>query len=501
MCGLAGIWGTADESAVRAMMDLQRHRGPDEAGVYVAPGAAGVLGHRRLSIVDPEGGGQPLRSVDGRRAVIVNGEVYNSPELRPDLEAEHTIRTGSDSEVVLHLYEDAGRAVAAGLDGMYAFAVANEDELVVARDPIGIKPLFLGQCGEALAFASEIKALAPVCSRVESLPPGTVWSSRTGSCTFYELPDPEPEERPVDEWCELLRAGMDTSVAKHTMADVPVGAFLSGGLDSSALAALLQCHTGELHTFAVGMEDSGDLAAARIVARHLGTIHHEHVMTREEIEEELPRIIWHLESFDQDLVRSAIPTYFCARLAREHVTVVLTGEGADELFAGYSYHKAIGDEEALHRELRRSVSALHDVNLQRVDRMTMAHSLEARPPFLDTAFIDLALRVPMRLKLAAGAVKDEKWILRKAFEDLLPHEIVWRKKAQFDEGSGMPEIMAGLAAERVPEAAAREHVQANPQAGLRSAEEALYHRTLLEVFDHPEPILANVARWLDRPDT
>jgi asparagine synthase (glutamine-hydrolysing) len=497
MCGLAGIWGRADEGVVQAMLDVQRHRGPDGEGLYTTAGP-GVLGHRRLSILDVAGGAQPITSIDRRRAVVANGEVYNYPTLRPQLAGAHRIRTRSDSEAILHLYENQGREVTCDLDGMWAFAIADDEELFLARDPIGIKPLYHGETEDAILFASELKALAPRCESVQEFPPGTSWHSRSGYSTFYELPDPELEERSVADWCARLRETMERCVAKQTMADVPVGAFLSGGLDSSVLAALLREHTDELHTFSVGVEGAGDLEAARLVARHLGTIHHEYVMTREEIEAELDRVVWHLESFDGDIVPSAIPTFFTSRLAREHVEVVLTGEGADELFAGYRYHKEIDDEDALHRELRRSVGAMHGVNLQRVDRMTMAHSVEGRPPFLDPEMIDLAFRIPPALKLAPGARKDEKWILRMAVEDLLPAEIVWREKAQFDEGSGMTAVLAEIAAARLPGGAARAHAAAHPEAGLRSAEECLFHRTLLDVFDHPEPILANVSRWADR---
>lgn len=497
MCGIAATWGSADEATVRAMMEDLVHRGPDASGSFSSAGGTGMLGHRRLSIMDPRGGDQPIRSGDGRRAVIANGEIYNFPDVRPELEERHRFRSSSDSEAILHLYEEYGEEAVEHLDGMWAFAVMDGEELFAARDPLGIKPLYVGRRNGSLLFASELKALAGRAQDVQEFPPGTSWHSTHGWTRFYEVPEPPVEEDSVEGWCARLRGALDDCVAKQRMADVPVGAFLSGGLDSSILAALLHRHAGELHTFSVGLEGSGDLAAARVVAEHLDTIHHEHVLTREDIATALEQIVWHLESFDQDLVRSAVPAWFTAKLAREHVTVALTGEGADELFAGYDYHAGIEDRDVLRDELRRSVQALHDVNLQRVDRMTMAHSLEGRPPFLDDAVIDLAGRIPTELKLPAEG--KEKWILRAAFEDLLPEEIVWRKKEQFDQGSGVAEVAAEMADAQMSETQAEAYRARWPDVRLRSAEECFYHSLLVSSLEHPEPVLANVARWTDRP--
>ncbi len=270
-----------------------------------------------------------------------------------------------------------------------------------------------------------------------------------------------------------LRAELVRAVAKRLMSDVPVGAFLSGGLDSSLLCALARPMVDELHTFAVGLDGSPDLVAARRVAEHLDTVHHEYIITAQEMAEALPTILYHLESFDQDLVRSAIPCYFCSRLAAEQVKVVLTGEGADELFAGYTYHRAM-PLDALHEELHRSVLSLHNINLQRVDRLTMAHGLEARVPFLDTDLVDLALRMPVDLKLRSTGDGElvEKYILRLVAEPLLPAEIVWRGKQQFDEGSGTVDALAAALAPRLDGFDHRGWRQQYPVARLRSPEEA-----------------------------
>ncbi len=498
MCGIAGIWGKVDESKIREMNALQAHRGPDAEGIFTETSGAGILGHRRLSIMDPEGGDQPILNEDRSAAIVANGEIYNFPLLRPTLTDRHTFTTTSDTEAVLHCYEDHGVSTVDMLDGMYAFVIADGSNLFAARDPIGIKPLYYGEHDGALWFASELKALAKFCPNMKEFPPGTSFHSGQGFSTFYTVPDLKAESWSIDECISRLRDTLERCVVKRLMSDVPLGAFLSGGLDSSLIAALAKKHMGSLHTFTVGVEGSRDVEAARIVARHIGSIHHEYVITPEEVIAKLPEIIYYLESYDQDLVRSAIPCFFTSRLAAENVKVILTGEGADELFAGYTYYKGITDTDILHKELRRSVTALHDVNLQRVDRMTMAQSIEGRVPFLDLEMIKLGQRIPAQFKLSVGE-RPEKWILRKAFEDLLPEEIVWRDKEQFDEGSGTVDLvnhaLAGIMSEN--EAILYRERHANEK--LRSAEECHYHKLFMEVFDHPEPILKNVGRWAERP--
>lgn len=502
MCGIAGIWGGADQESVKTMMDALIHRGPDAEGMFISPDGTCVLGHRRLSIMDPTGGNQPIYGGEQPPMVIIgNGEIYNFPQLRPDLAKRHQFTTSSDTEAVLHLYQDLGTAAVEKLDGMYAFAIADGNQLFAARDPIGIKPLYYGEKGGAFVFASELKAIAQCCDTVREFPPGTYYHSDTGFSTYYTVPDIQPDlEADVDTLLKEVRETIESSVVKHLMSDVPVGCFLSGGLDSSIITAIAKQHKEELHTFSIGIEGSKDLEAARLVSRHLGTIHHEYVITPEEVKAKLPEIIFYLESFDQDLVRSAIPCYFTSRLAAEHLKVILTGEGADELFAGYTYYQGIPDEQTLHHELRRSVTTLHNINLQRVDRMAMAHSLEGRVPFLEKRTIELGQRIPARLKLTENP-RVEKWILRKAFEDLLPAEIVWRKKEQFDEGSGTVDMLATMLAGIMSDEEAHTYrYQTHPEANLRSVEECYYHRLFLDVFSHPELMLSNVGRWADRPD-
>ncbi len=500
MCGIAGLWNDTDKEVVLQMMEALRHRGPDASGMHV--GERGVLGHQRLSIMDPVGGNQPLYNENHDAAIVANGEIYNFPRLRQRLAASHTFATTNDSESALHLYEDTQENAAEQLDGMFAFAIAGSDDLYLARDPIGIKPLYVGRRGQGMAFGSELKALNGVAEDVKEFPAGTWYHSRHGFHRFYDVPDNAPEDLPVEEHGRRIRETLERSVEKRLMSDVPLGAFLSGGLDSSIIAALARQHLDELHTFSVGIEGSRDLEAARVVSRHLDTVHHEYIFTMDEIRESVPEIIYYLESYDQDLVRSAIPCFFTSRLAAQHVKVILTGEGADELFAGYTYYKDVTDLDELHRELRRSVCSLHNVNLQRVDRLTMAHSLEGRVPFLDTELIDVAQRVPPHLKLYRDEQGQliEKWILRKACEDLLPREIVWRDKEQFDEGSGTADIVdTGLECV-VPPHEAASYMARYPEAELRSQEECAYHRLLSEAYGGSEVVLGNVARWSFREE-
>ena len=402
MCGIAGIWGNTDESNIKSMIEVQRHRGPDGQGVHVHVDQ-GVLAHTRLAIMDPAQGQQPIHNEDHSATLVANGMVYNHPQLRRQLGENHTFSSDSDSETILHLFEEHGLATPQLLDGMFAYAISSSNQLVLARDRIGIKPLYYSRQSQAngaetLYFASELKALAPVAEHIEEFPPGTVYDSGSGFHTYYEVPDRTPLALDLSDHVRRVRETIETAVKKRLLSDVPLGAFLSGGLDSSIIAAVARQSMPELHTFSVGIEGSRDLEAARRVARHIGSTHHEYIYTEADVVEKLPEIIYHLESFDQDLVRSAIPTWFCARMAADKVKVILTGEGADELFAGYSYHKDISDYDVLHRELRNSITRLHNINLQRVDRMTMRHAIEARVPFLDTEVIEMAQTVPAELK-------------------------------------------------------------------------------------------------------
>jgi asparagine synthase (glutamine-hydrolysing) len=495
------MWGEVNPPVLQQMIDQIAHRGPDGEGMYIQTDT-GMLGHRRLAIMDPTGGAQPIFNEDESAVIVANGEIYNFPQLLPALARRHDFATTSDSEAILHLFEEQGADTAAKLRGMFAFAVAHEERLFLARDPIGIKPLYYGRRGKGdernqFYFASELKALIDHVDEAAEFPAGTYYDSRRGFVPYYRVPDAPPEERPLPDVLRAVRQGLEDAVVSHLMSDVPVGAFLSGGLDSSLIAAIARRHVQELHTFAVGVEGSSDLLAARQVADAIGTIHHEYIFTPQEALELLPEIIYYLESFDQDLVRSAIPCYFCARLAADYVKVILTGEGADELFAGYQYYQRFDKSDALHQELHRSVSTLHNLNLQRVDRLTMRHSIEGRVPFLDTYFIDLGMSIPTELKLKVDRTgqRVEKWVLRQACEDLLPAEILWRGKEKFGEGSGTIAMLQTALApllSSIDLAAYQAHVNET----LRTEEEAFYHKLLTEAYSQPDLILHNVGRNL-----
>lgn len=448
MCGIAGALGPVSSAHLASMSEALGHRGPDDEGRHTDEGGATLI-HRRLSIVDPEGGHQPLGDGAGSW-IVINGEIYNAPDLRDELADGPPWTSRSDSEVALRVLGSGSRTAteAARLQGMFAFALRRDGELLLGRDPVGIKPLYVGQLNDATVFASEIKAFPPGTTDLAAVTPGTVWSSKTGESRVASVPSPDPLPGPPEQHTKAVRAALQRSVDRHLMADVPVGAFLSGGLDSSAICALMARRVENLHTFAVGFEGSPDLAAARVVAQHLGTEHHERIITRAEVAARLPEIVWSLESTDPDVVPSAVPTWFVAEFAARYVKVVLTGEGADEMFAGYRYHADIAMND-LHEELCRGVAAMHDINLQRADRMTMGHSLEARVPFLDLDFIETALRVPPELCRPEGG--PEKWVLREAVKDLLPEEIVWRTKSQFDEGSGVGDLVRDVLAADWPD--------------------------------------------------
>ncbi len=495
MCGITAVWGKDDQNLTRLMMNRLIHRGPDAEGMTSFSNA--TLGHRRLSIMDPEGGCQPLFNESKDIAMIANGEFYNFSQLKDELSGVHTFSTSSDSEVALHLYEDANHGMVNFLDGMFAFILTDGMDFFAARDTVGIKPLYYGDSGDRIVFASELKALSGRAGNVREFPPGTYFHSGTGFHKYRDIPKAEPEERSVEDWCRVIRETLERSVGKRLMSDVPLGAFLSGGLDSSIIAAIARAHMSELHTFSVGLEGSADLEAARRVAEHIDSIHHEYVLSLDEIKRTLPDIVFSLESFDQDLVRSAVPCHFVSRLASAHVKVILTGEGADELFGGYAYHKDFDDTMPLHEELYRSVASLHNINLQRVDRLTMAHAIEGRVPFLDLDMIELGQRIPAKLKIYTDSKgkRVEKWVLRKAFEDLLPQEIVWREKQQFDEGSGTSDVLADISKDFMDPEAANGYAAIHVQDGIRNREEGVYHKLLCEAYADPSVVLDNVGRW------
>jgi asparagine synthase (glutamine-hydrolysing) len=431
------------------MLSRLAHRGPDDRGEVSLDGS--WLGHTRLSIVDVEGGRQPLQGSATGRYLVGNGEIYNHDSVRHELGADG-YRTRSDNEVALRLLEQRGPDALGRLEGMYAFLSANADgsSFVAARDPVGIKPLYWAQQGTDVRFASELSAFDERWRpEVEAFPPGFYWTPETGLRRFAQAVPPagaaEQRDQPTPEDLVHTRETLVAAVHRQMMGDVPVGVFLSGGLDSTLVAAIAARYYAErgqrLSTFAVGTPDSPDLLAARQAAEYLDTDHHERLYTAEEALAAVAPVVRAMEHYDPSLVRSAVPNYLLAEMTARHVKVVLTGEGADELFAGYSYLREFSDPAALGEELKRTVSGLHNLNLQRCDRVTMAHGLEARVPFLDRQVITLALGLPPEWKLASEDVP-EKRLLRQAFTGWLPDELLWREKSQFGDGSGAKSVLS-----------------------------------------------------------
>jgi asparagine synthase (glutamine-hydrolysing) len=482
MCGIVAEYRATDPAALERMLERIAHRGPDDRGSVAVNGS--WLGHRRLSIVDVEGGVQPLATARADAFLVGNGEVYNHENVRSRLEGRDILTT-SDNEVALHLLDEFGPDALKRLNGMYAFVMATEDgRFVAARDPVGIKPLYWTpptRRDGSVRFASEMHAFDDDWQAlVEPFPPGCAWTPEDGLVRFGSAVPAVLEPLPPGTDLRMgTRDVMVRAVERQMMGDVPVGVFLSGGLDSSIVAAIAARWCARegtvLHTFAVGTQDSADLLAARAAAEFLGTDHHEIDYRAAEALESLPSIVRAIESFDPGLVRSAVPNYMLARMTRQHVRVVLTGEGADELFAGYDYMREFTEPERLHAELERTVRSLHNLNLQRCDRVTMAHAVEARVPFLDREVIAWALRVPASAKIG----EPEKRLLREAFDGWLPEELLWRDKAEFGDGSGARDVLsaeveAGISDEEFE----AERGAVDPP--LRTKEELAYYRVWRE---------------------
>mmetsp|Transcript_48007 Transcript_48007/g.148314 ORF Transcript_48007/g.148314 Transcript_48007/m.148314 type:complete len:600 (-) Transcript_48007:288-2087(-) len=472
MCGILALFGLrAAETVRKEVVDvakLLRHRGPDWSGVYCEGSA--VIAHERLAIVDPDSGDQPLYNEARDLVLGVNGEIYNHLELRDKLEArapgKHKFMTNSDCEVLLHLYAEDGLDFLTKNEvcGMYAFVIwdVKRKLYVVARDPVGIIPLFVGWGTDgAVRVASELKALHGACNRYEAFPPGHVYDSASDARRpFYTPSWWEPKPCPTMPIAlHALREAFERSVISHLMSDVPYGVLLSGGLDSSLVASIMSRHCQrrietdckeraswpQLHSFSIGLEGSPDLKAAKEVATFLGTIHHEYTFTPQEGLDALPDVIYHLESFDVTTVRASTPMYLMARRIRASgVKMVLSGEGADEIFGGYLYfHKAPNATE-FHEENVRKVKQLHLYDCLRANKSMMAWGVEARVPFLDRRFMEVAMGFDVNQKMCVdknGKKRVEKWILRKAFDlpgprAYLPESVLWRQKEQFSDGVG-----------------------------------------------------------------
>ncbi|MBK9401355.1 MAG: asparagine synthase B [Bacteroidetes bacterium] len=458
MCGIVGVFDIKSNTAdlrprVLEMAKKIRHRGPDWSGMY--SDANVILAHERLAIVDPTSGKQPLYSEDKTLVLAVNGEIYNHMELRAGLQDYHFL-THSDCEVILALYRKKGKDFIEDLNGIFAFALYDKEQncYLIARDHMGIIPLYMGwdKFGN-FYVSSELKALEGTCNKIEEFLPGHYLYSKEGAT---------PQRWYTRDWMEYenvknntsdsaqLREALEQAVHRQLMSDVPYGVLLSGGLDSSIISAVTKKYAArriesndtqmawypQLHSFAVGLEGSPDLAAAQKVAEHIGSIHHEIHFTVQEGLDAISDVIYHLETYDVTTVRAATPMYLLGRVIKSMgIKMVLSGEGADEIFGGYLYFHKAPDAKSFHEETVRKLSKLHLYDCLRANKSLAAWGVEGRVPFLDKEFMDVAMRLNPADKMA-GKGKMEKWILRKAFEDLLPESIVWRQKEQFSDGVG-----------------------------------------------------------------
>ncbi len=475
MCGIVALLNVKKPTQslrqkALCMSQKIRHRGPDWSGIYC--GSTAILAHERLSIVDPESGGQPLFSPDGRQVLAVNGEIYNHQDIRRRLSNHYEFRTGSDCEVILALYREKGIDFLEDLNGIFAFVLYDEerDAFLIARDPIGVIPLYIGYDSDGTVYvASELKALEGQCERYEPFLPGHyLWSKDLGtkiesdsdsslftlhsSLKRYYQRDWMSYNAVKDNGASVsdLHDALEDAVRRQLMSDVPYGVLLSGGLDSSVISAVAERFSEHriednsqsrawwprLHSFAVGLKGAPDLAKARMVAEHIGTVHHEINYTVQEGLDALRDVIYFIETYDVTTVRASTPMYLLARVIRSMgIKMVLSGEGADEVFGGYLYFHKAPDARAFHEETVRKLSKLHFYDCLRANKSLAAWGVEGRVPFLDKEFLDVAMRLNPEAKMCPGKVIEKK-IVREAFADLLPEAVAWRQKEQFSDGVG-----------------------------------------------------------------
>lgn len=503
MCGIIGAFDLKDSSEklrpqILEMSKRIRHRGPDWSGIFTSGKA--ILAHERLAIVDPKSGSQPLYSPDGQIVLAVNGEIYNHKELRATL-PDYEFSTNSDSEVVLALYQAKGPSFIEDLNGIFAFALydASKDIFLVARDHMGIIPLYYGTDDQGQFFvSSELKSLEGFCTQMDQFPPGHYLYSADGLTPqrWYQRDwDAYDTVKDADTDIDKLRTALEDAVHRQLMSDVPYGVLLSGGLDSSVIAAITKKFASkriesgdqeeawypQLHSFAVGLKGAPDLIAAQRAADHIGTIHHEINFTIQEGLDAIRDVIYHLETYDVTTIRASTPMYLLARVIKSMgIKMVLSGEGSDELFGGYLYfHKAPNAQE-FHEETVRKLKKLYLYDCLRANKSLAAWGVEGRVPFLDKEFIDVAMTINPKDKM----IKDgrmEKWVVRKAFEDYLPESIAWRQKEQFSDGVGYSWIdtLKAQAEEKVSDTEFATAADRFPVNTPKNKEEFLY-RTIFE---------------------
>ena len=505
MCGIATIFNIKEQTPALRKKALEmakkiRHRGPDWSGIYC--GKTAILAHERLSIVDPQSGRQPLFSPDRKQVLAVNGEIYNHREIRKQYAGRYEFQTGSDCEVILALYRDKGIDFLEDLNGIYAFALydAEKDDFLIARDPIGVIPLYIGWDKDGKVYcASELKALEGFCDEYEPFLPGHYYIGSEGKMKRWYKRDWMDYDAVKDNGGNAtdIRAALDEAVKRQLMSDVPYGVLLSGGLDSSVISALAKQYASkrietdsrqdawwpQLHSFAVGLKGAPDLTKAREVAEHIGTVHHEINYTIQEGLDAVRDVIYFIETYDVTTVRASTPMYLLARVIKSMgIKMVLSGEGADEVFGGYLYFHKAPNAKAFHEETVRKLSKLHLYDCLRANKSLAAWGVEGRVPFLDKEFLDVAMRLNPELKMCPGKTIEKK-IVREAFADLLPESVVWRQKEQFSDGVGYSWIdtLKQITAEAVSDeqmAHAAERFPINPPMN----KEEYYYRNIFEEY-------------------
>jgi asparagine synthase (glutamine-hydrolysing) len=506
MCGIVSIFNIQEQTpelrqkALRMSQKI-RHRGPDWSGIYC--GGSAILAHERLSIVDPESGKQPLFSPDKKQILAVNGEIYNHKEIRKRFAGKYDYQTGSDCEVILSLYREKGINFLEDLSGIFAFALydAEKDEFLIARDPIGVIPLYIGYDNDGKVYvASELKALEGNCDRYEPFLPGHYYWSREGKMKRYYTRDWFSYDNVKDNGASVkeIHDSLEDAVKRQLMSDVPYGVLLSGGLDSSVISAVAEKFSENrieedgntkawwprLHSFAVGLKGAPDLAKARMVAEHIGTVHHEINYTIQEGLDAIRDVIYFIETYDVTTVRASTPMYLLARVIKSMgIKMVLSGEGADEIFGGYLYFHKAPNAKAFHEETVRKLSKLYMYDCLRANKSLAAWGVEGRVPFLDKEFLDVAMRTNPEAKMCPGQTMEKK-IVREAFADMLPAEIAWRQKEQFSDGVGYSWIdtLKKITADQVSDEQMTHAAERFPINPPRNKEEYYYRSIFAEHF-------------------
>ncbi len=505
MCGIVSIFNIKKQTKelrdkALAMAKKIRHRGPDWSGIYC--GDTAILAHERLSIVDPQSGKQPLFSLDHKQILAVNGEIYNHQDIRKRYAGIYPFQTGSDCEVILALYQDKGIHFLEDLNGIFAFALYDEekDEFLIARDPIGVIPLYIGYDADGKVYcASELKALEGYCDRYEPFLPGHYYYSKEGKMTRWYTRDwmsfDAVKNNPAS--VEELRDALEAAVRRQLMSDVPYGVLLSGGLDSSVISAIAKKYASrrietngkqeawwpQLHSFAIGLKGAPDLAKAREVADFIGTIHHEINYTIQEGLDAVRDVIYFIETYDVTTVRASTPMYLLARVIKSMgIKMVLSGEGADEVFGGYLYFHKAPDARAFHEETVRKLSKLYLYDCLRANKSLSAWGVEGRVPFLDKEFLDVAMRINPVAKMCTGKTIEKK-IIREAFQDMLPESVAWRQKEQFSDGVGYNWIdtLKAITDQAVSDEQMNQAAQRFPINTPRNKEE-YYYRSIFEEY-------------------